>query len=217
VSELLLKGALCYLLGSVVGSLLIGSLRGVDIRSLGSGNAGATNALRTQGKLVALCVLIIDIAKGAIATGLIAPTAWPGIAAAGAALEAWRAPVCGLAVMVGHVYPVWYGFRGGKGFATLIGVVFGIQRWLLLPLLLTWFVAVVIFGYVSLASMLSALAMTVSLAFAPDSQRVPLLTFGLLATLLIVFTHRANIARLRAGTESRARRLWLFGARRAQP
>jgi glycerol-3-phosphate acyltransferase PlsY len=218
VSELLLKGALSYLLGSIVGSLLIGRLRGrVDIRLLGSGNAGATNALRTQGKAMGLTVLVMDIAKGAIATRLIAPALLPGIPPASPELAAWCVPVCGLAVIVGHVYPVWYGFRGGKGFATLVGAVLGIDPWLLLPMLLTWLTAVILFGYVSLGSMLSALAITVPIALAPGGLRVPLLAFGLLATLLIVFTHRTNIARMRAGNESRARRLWLFGARRGQP
>jgi len=212
--ELLLKGALSYLLGSIIGSLVLARLiGGVDIRTLGSGNAGATNALRTQGKKVALAVLLIDLTKGWIATAVIATWVMPvGIAAAYAPLAAWSAPVCGIAVMLGHVYPLWYGFRGGKGVATLLGAVLGINAWLLLPMVLTWLTAVIAFGYVGLASVLGAVALVVVVALTRSGT--PLLTFGILSTLLILYTHRANLARMRAGTEPRARRLWLFGTRR---
>ena len=215
--ELLVKGGLSYLLGSFVGSLVIGGFRGVDIRALGSGNAGATNALRTQGRRIAFWVLVIDLAKGWIATHLIAPALLPGIAPAAPALHAWCVTVCGLAVILGHVYPLWFGFRGGKGVATLVGAVLGIHPWLLLPMVLTWLAAVMLFGFVGLASMLSAFALAVSIALSAGSPRVPLLTLGILVSLLILFTHRSNIARMRAGTESRARRLWLFGSHGRQP
>ena len=212
--ELILKGALSYLLGSIVGSLAVARLTGgADIRTLGSGNAGATNALRTQGRKVALVVLVIDLAKGWIATAMVATWAMPaGIAAAPAALAAWSAPVCGLAVMLGHVYPLWYGFRGGKGVATLLGAVLGIKARLLLPVILTWLAAAIAFGYVGLASILGAVALAVALALTRSGT--PLLVFGILSALLILYTHRSNLARMRAGTESRARRLWLFGTRR---
>jgi len=216
VIELLVKGGLSYLLGSIVGSLVIGAFRGVDIRALGSGNAGATNALRTQGKRIAFGVLVIDLAKGWIATHLIAPALLPGIAPAAPALHPWCVTVCGLAVILGHVYPLWFGFRGGKGVATLVGAVLGIHPWLLLPMVLTWLAAVMLFGFVGLASMLSAFALAVSIALSAGSPRVPLLTLGILVALLILFTHRSNIARMKAGTESRARRLWLFGSRGRQ-
>jgi acyl phosphate:glycerol-3-phosphate acyltransferase len=213
--ELLVKGGLSYLLGSIMGSLLIARLTGgIDIRTLGSGNAGATNALRTQGRKVGLAVLLIDLSKGWIATAVMASWAMPAalIAPASAPLAAWRVPVCGIAVMLGHVYPLWYGFRGGKGVATLLGAVLGINAWLLLPVILTWLAVVIAFGYVGLASILAAVALAVAIAF--TSPGAPLLSFGVLSALLILYTHRSNIARMRAGTESRARRLWLFGTRR---
>jgi glycerol-3-phosphate acyltransferase PlsY len=213
--ELVLKGGLSYLLGSIVGSLAVARLTGgVDIRTLGSGNAGATNALRTQGRKVGLTVLLIDLAKGWIATGVIAPFPMlPGVLPpASTALAPWSVPVCGIAVMLGHVYPLWYGFRGGKGVATLLGAVFGINARLLLPMLLTWLAAVIAFGYVGLASILAAVALAV--AIARRSPPGPLLVFAILAALLILYTHRSNIARMRQGSESRARRLWLFGTRR---
>jgi acyl phosphate:glycerol-3-phosphate acyltransferase len=203
-----IKVILSYLLGSIVGSLLVGRLRGgVDIRQLGSGNAGGTNALRTQGKTFAFWVLVIDIGKGWVATRVIAPfhMAQP---------YAWLAAACGIAVMLGHVYPLWHGFRGGKAVATLVGATLGLDSWLLLPMLATWLVAVVLFGFVGLASMLGALALAVDGAVGTWEPRAPLVCFGVLSAVLIAFTHRSNIARMRAGTEPRARRLWLFGLRR---
>ncbi len=215
--ELIVKGIFSYLLGSVIGSLLIARFTGgVDIRKLGSGNAGATNALRTQGKAVAFGVLVIDLAKGWVATALLAPAVLPGITPAAAELRGWSTAGCALAVMLGHVYPIWYGFRGGKGMATLVGTVLGVQPWLLVPMVLTWFATVILFGFVGLASMTSAVALALAVGLSTPSPRTPLLAYAMLAALLIIFTHRSNIARMRAGSESRARTLWLLGARRSQ-
>ena len=217
MSDLLIKAVLGYLLGSIVGSLLIGRLRGgVDIRSLGSGNAGATNALRTQSKAFALGVLLIDIGKGWIATGLLAAARIPGIAAAPPHLRAWSVAICGIAVMLGHVYPLWHGFRGGKGVATLIGAVLGASPVLLIPMLVVWLLAVIVFGFVGLASILGAVALAVGAGSSGIEPRAPLLTFAVLSAVLIAFTHRGNIARMLAGTEPRARRLWLLGAARSR-
>jgi acyl phosphate:glycerol-3-phosphate acyltransferase len=215
MTELLVKGVLAYLLGSIIGSLLIARLTGgVDIRTLGSGNAGATNALRIVGRKVAFWVLLIDVAKGWLATRWLTSWSIPGIAPALPELEAWSVPVCGMAVMLGHVYPIWFGFRGGKGFATLLGAVLGISPSLLLPMILSWLMTVILFGFVGLASILSAVALPTWIVL--RNSGTPLLTFGILAAALMAFTHRSNIARMRAGTEPRARRLWLFGTRRGQ-
>jgi acyl phosphate:glycerol-3-phosphate acyltransferase len=214
LSELLAKVVASYLLGSIVGSLLVGRLRGgVDIRQLGSGNAGGTNALRTQGKAFALWVLLIDIGKGWIATAALAPMVLPGMPSASAHLREWAPAMCGVAAIIGHVYPAWYGFRGGKGVATLVGAVLGLEPLLLVPMLLTWLAVVVLVGFVSLASMLATASLPLFVMLADVEPAVPLLTFSVLVTLLVVFTHRSNIARMRRGTEPRARRLWLFGRR----
>jgi len=213
--ELLLKAVVSYLLGSIIGSLLIRRFTGgVDIRTLGSGNAGATNAMRTLGKGAAFWVLVIDVAKGWIATGLLAPWAVPGLTTAEPELAAWILPACGMAVMLGHVYPVWFGFRGGKGVATLLGVALGISPALLIPMILAWLIAGILSGYVGLASMIGALALAVSLW--NRHAGTPLVTFGIAAALLVIYTHRGNIERMMSGTESRARRLWLLGTRREQ-
>ena len=168
MSELLVKALLAYLLGSVVGSLVIGAARGVDIRTLGSGNAGATNALRTQGKAVGLAVFVIDLLKGWVATGLLAGWVLPWIVPAGSPLDGWRVPVCALAVILGHVYPVWFGFRGGKGVATLVGALQGIAPVLVLVFILAWLVVVILTGFVGLASICASLAVRPR-----DSPRAP--------------------------------------------
>jgi glycerol-3-phosphate acyltransferase PlsY len=203
----LIKVVLSYLLGSIVGGLVVGRLRGgVDIRRLGSGNAGGTNALRTQGKVFALWVMVIDIGKGWLATRVIAP--YHAIEPFG-----WVAVACGVAAIVGHVYPIWYGFRGGKGVATLVGAALGLDAWLMIPMLLTWLIVVMLFGFVGLGSMLGALALAAAGFLGPWEPRAPLIAFGVLTAVLIAYTHRSNIARMRAGTEPRAMRLWLFGRR----
>ena len=208
---LLLTTLLAYLLGSVVGSLLLGQLRGVDIRALGSGNAGGTNALRTQGKWFALGVMLIDVGKGWIATAVLAGMTLPGLSSAGYSRESIVA-TCGIAVMVGHVYPFWYGLRGGKGVATLIGAVLGAAPSLLLPMLAVWLLSVVLTGYVGLASILAAMAFALAAALRPET-RGGVLAFAILAAALVIYTHRGNIARMRARTEPRARRLWLLRTR----
>jgi len=217
VIALLVKAALGYLLGSIVGSLLVGRLRGgVDIRHLGSGNAGGTNALRTQGTAFAFWVLLIDIGKGWVATGLLAAARIPGLPAAPGRWGMWSVAACGITVMLGHVYPLWHGFRGGKGVATLVGAVLGALPVLLVPMLAVWLLAVVLFGFVGLASILGAVAFAAGAAAIGVAPRTPMLTFAVLSAFLIAFTHRSNIARMLAGTEPRARRLWLLGAARSR-
>jgi acyl phosphate:glycerol-3-phosphate acyltransferase len=209
-----IKALLAYLLGSLIGSLIVGRFRGIDIRTMGSGNAGATNALRTQGKAIGLTVLVIDVAKGWIATALLAPAVLPLVGAVPEALQPWSAPLCGSAVMLGHVYPVWFGFRGGKGVATLLGALLGISGCLVAAFVLTWLASVVLLGFVGAASMLGAASVAAVSALGTFPGRLPLVSFTVFAAALIVYTHRANLARIRAGTEPRAMRLWLLGSRR---
>ena len=212
--ELGVKTLAAYFLGTLLGSLVLGRLRGVDIRSLGSGNAGATNALRTQGKLFGLLVLLIDIVKGVAAVLWIPALSLPGLSADPAISRQWLTLACGFAVILGHVYPVWFGFRGGKGVATVVGVVGALQPWLLLPLIGSWLIVVVLTGYVGLASMLAGACLAAAVHWWEPAD-VPLLVFCIGITLFVIFTHRGNIARMAAGTEHRARRLWLFRPRTA--
>src|SRR6202161_566777 len=149
--ELGVKILIAYLLGTLLGSLILGRVRGVDIRSMGSGNAGATNALRTQGKLFGFLVLLIDIAKGMIAVWWLPPAALPGLGIDTGVSREWLTMACGFAVIVGHVYPVWFDFRGGKGAATVVGVVAAVDLRLRLPLVLGWMGGRLLSGYVGRA------------------------------------------------------------------
>jgi acyl phosphate:glycerol-3-phosphate acyltransferase len=212
--ELGVKSLLAYLLGSLIGSLLVGQLRGgVDIRKLGSGNAGGTNALRTQGWSFALWVMIIDIGKGWLAAGWLAPLNLPGIGIDPQVGRDWLAAACATAVVLGHVYPVWYGFRGGKGAATLIGVLIGLQPAAVLPVFAVWLVVLMLSGFVGLATMVAVASFPAYVAMTDPTPSPALLTFGCLMTLFVCYTHRGNIERMRAGTENRARRLWLLRPR----
>jgi glycerol-3-phosphate acyltransferase PlsY len=159
--------------------------------------------------------MVIDIGKGWLATRVIARLTLPGVPPAPEALQVWTASVCGIAVMVGHVYPIWYGFRGGKGVATLVGAVLGLDPLLLVVMLLTWAVVVVLGGYIGLASITAAASLPIAVAVTHETSaiNVPLLVFGLVAFALVLYTHRSNIARMRAGTEPRSKRLWLLGRR----
>jgi len=118
---------------------------------------------------------------------------------------------CGAAAIIGHVYPAWFGFRGGKGVATLVGVIFGVSPLLLLVVLLVWLIVVALFGFVGLASIAASSSIPVFVAVSGMQPQSPLLFFGIAMTAFVAFTHRSNIARMRAGTEPRARRLWLLG------
>jgi len=212
--ELGLKTLIAYLLGTLLGSLILGRLRGVDIRSMGSGNAGATNALRTQGRAFGLSVLALDIGKGVAAAVWLPTLSLPGVSLDAEVSREWLALSCGFAVIFGHVYPVWFGFRGGKGVATVVGVVGGLKPLLLVPLFACWLIVVLLSGYVGLASMLAGVAMAISVyVFDPGDK--PLLEFCILITAFVIFTHRANIARMAAGTEHRVKKLWLFRSRPA--
>src|SRR5277367_1372060 len=145
--ELAVKLLIAYLLGTLLGSLILGRLRGVDIREMGSGNAGATNALRTQGRLFGFLVLLVDVGKGLIAVWWLPSAVLPYVGIDPDLPREWLTVACGFAVIVGHVYPVWFGFRGGKGAATVVGVVAAMDLRLLVPLVLSWFLVLLFTGY----------------------------------------------------------------------
>ncbi|HYK25568.1 MAG TPA: glycerol-3-phosphate 1-O-acyltransferase PlsY [Steroidobacteraceae bacterium] len=211
--ELALKTIFSYLLGSLLGSLVLGWLTGrADIRALGSGNPGSTNALRSHGKLFALGVALVDVGKGWLATRIVPAVALPLSPAAGA-VHSWVPAACGMAVMLGHVYPVWFGFRGGKGVATFFGAVLGLAPRLVLAPLAVWAGVLLTTGYVGLASMVAAASLPLCIAAIGLGWHRPFLGFALLATVLILITHRANIARMLEGSEPRARRPWQLSRR----
>ncbi|NHA14256.1 glycerol-3-phosphate acyltransferase [Thioalkalivibrio sp. XN279] len=210
--ELACKLILGYLAGSIVGSLVVGRLRGVDIRLLGSGNAGGTNALRTQGKGFALAVVLIDVLKAVLPILWLTGAALPGVPVDAAVSREAVAVVIGAGAVAGHVWPVFFGFRGGKGMATLVGAYAAIEAALLAPVLAGWVLVAVIGGYVGIATMSAAAVAPLWLAVTGQAGR-PLFWFALLMAVFVAWTHRSNIARLRARTEHRMFR-GLLGRRR---
>lgn len=205
--ELGVKVLLSYLVGSLNGSLLLGKLYGVDIRRAGSGNAGGTNALRTQGKWFALLVMIIDIGKGYLPSYFLPGLALPGVPPDPDVSRTWLMLACAGASVVGHCYPVWFEFVGGKGAATTVGVMLAIAPGLLIPGGIVFASVLIVSGYVGLATMTSVVALPVYLAVTQYAQSQPqsrsLIFFLVLLAAFIVYTHRSNIQRMRAHTENR--------------
>ena len=187
---------LAYLLGSVSFAILVSRVLALpDPRSYGSGNPGATNVLRTGSRAAAVLTLVGDAGKGWLAVWLAT------LASGAAATEGYAAPLAGLAVFCGHLFPVFHRFRGGKGVATAAGVLLALNGWLGLATLATWAIVVVFFRISSLAALAAAL-------FAPFYAwwlfgLGPLLAAVVAIALLLAWRHRANIARLAAGKEPR--------------
>lgn len=196
---LLIKIALSYLLGSVSGSMVMGSLRHVDIREKGSGSAGGTNAFRTQGLKFALFVVLIDIGKGFLAAWLI-PLLDLGKLDTGVSIEIQMLS-CGFAAVVGHCFPLWHGFRGGKGAATAVGALLFIYPLVVIPMISVWLIVLVLTGWVGLATMLAAVTMVPAFLWMDGVDG--LLWFGIALAIFIIFTHRSNIRGLLNGTEYR--------------
>ncbi len=208
--DLLIKAVVAYALGTIMGGQIVGLLRGgVDLRNLGSGNVGATNALRTQGKLFALGVLVIDVLKGVLAVLAVPRLLVPGVAPADPELLAYA---CGLAVVLGHCYPATYGFRGGKGVATLAGV-YGAVLLPALPWLLGAFaLSILLTGYASLATLMATLVAVLYVTCFSASGLYSLLGgFTLAMSLLVCWKHRDNIRRLVRGDEHRFERARVLG------
>jgi glycerol-3-phosphate acyltransferase PlsY len=179
-----------YLAGSIPFAFLIARARGIDVRRAGSGNVGATNVLRTSGVVTAVCVMLLDMTKGAGAVLCVARLA-PGTIAAPA--------IAGVAAVVGHIYPVWLKFRGGKGVATAAGVFSVLTPLAMAPALALFVLTVWLTRFVSLGSLVATLALgPIAASLGAPS---PIVVAALGSALLIVFRHRSNILRLMAGTE----------------
>lgn len=202
--ELGLKVTLAYLVGAVLGSLLVGFFYGgVDIRKLGSGNAGGTNALRTQGKVFALLVMIIDISKGILAAAVIPPLAIPGIGIDPSVDRSLVLYSVAFAAILGHVFPVWFGFRGGKGGATAAGLVCYLAPAAALPVLGSWLLIVFATGFVGLATISASLVAVLFLGATALPEQSGLFLFACATAALLIYAHRGNIRRMLDGTEPR--------------
>ncbi|MCZ8114173.1 glycerol-3-phosphate 1-O-acyltransferase PlsY [Silanimonas sp.] len=205
LATMLAAGAAAYLLGSISGSLWLGKLRGVDIRTQGSGNAGGTNAFRTQGSAFALGTVLIDIGKGAAAVALMR---WAG---GDVVLQMLGA----LLAVAGHVWPVFHGFRGGKGAATLVGGLALLWPLALAPLLSVWLLVLLSTGYVGLATVLAGVALPLWALL--EGRDGAWLGFAVAVAVLLAWTHRANLQRLRAGNEHRFEKARLLARLWARP
>ncbi len=187
---LILWAAIGYLAGSVPFGMILARVMGLgDLRQIGSGNIGATNVLRTGNKTAAALTLLLDAAKGAI----------PVLVARACAAED-AVQLTALAAFLGHCYPVWLGFKGGKGVATFLGVALALNWVVGVAALLTWLAVAVVFRFSSLAALTAAGLAPVWTAILTDN---PDFLLFLVLAILIYWRHRANIGRLRAGTETK--------------
>lgn len=192
METLLIYLILGYLIGSLPFAVIVSKLFGLaDPRSFGSGNPGATNVLRSGNKAAAILTLLGDAAKGWLAMWLAAKVGADGTAYA----------LTGLAAFLGHLYPVFLKFKGGKGVATAIGVLIGLDGWLALAAALIWLATAIISRYSSLAA-ITAAAVAPTLALAWHGPGAIAFVVGLMC-LLLIWRHRGNLGRLLAGTESR--------------
>ena len=199
---------LSYVSGSIPAAYLAGKWSGVDLRAHGSGNLGATNVLRVLGPKIGAAVFLVDIAKGALPVWLLPP-----ITGAGGDTRTWIAVGCGVAAIIGHIRPLFLGFRkGGKGVATACGVFLALAPLQTLLTLVVFAVVVFASGYVSLSSLTSAVALQLFLGVSVGMQS-PLFSVSLLTGAFVFWTHRANIERLRKGTEYRFGKAANFGRR----
>jgi acyl phosphate:glycerol-3-phosphate acyltransferase len=184
--------AVAYLLGSVSSAIMIARLFGLkDPRQVGSGNPGATNILRYGGKWAAVITLLGDILKGVI----------PVVIARLLTDDAWILALVMLLAFLGHLYPVFHGFKGGKGVATAFGVLTALQPWIGVALIATWLAVAVVFRYSSLAAIVSALLTPFYVWWLLPGA--PFLYAVLIMTALLLWRHRSNIEKLLAGKEGK--------------
>ncbi|MFI3278739.1 MAG: glycerol-3-phosphate 1-O-acyltransferase PlsY [Rikenellaceae bacterium] len=194
---------IAYLLGSIPSAVWIGKrYYGIDVREYGSKNAGSTNVLRVLGRRAALPVFALDIAKGFVAVTIVGLLEHdPSIS------DLWIANLKIATVfiaVIGHIFPIFAGFRGGKGVATLVGTVLGINPPVVLLCFAMWIIIFMIFHYVSLASMIGGSCFPLLTIISPWSEAtLPYTIFSVVVAALLIWTHRKNIERLRQGTESK--------------
>ena len=189
-----------YLLGSIPFGFLVAKAKGIDIRSVGSGNIGATNAMRVLGKPAGIFVLLMDAAKGYFACLICY------VLNIGSSLTFHQLETCiviaGICAVLGHNYPCWLKFKGGKGIATTAGVFLALAPWALLIALVVFIVAVVVTRYVSMGSIAAAIALPVTVwVMPPHNLFLSFVTTAL--GVLAIYKHKGNIQRLMAGTENR--------------
>lgn len=192
---------MAYLLGSIPSSVWIGkSFYGIDLRDHGSGNAGATNAFRVLGKKTAFLVLLIDVLKGMAAVGLSFLVS--GIIVHPEWFKVYQYGL-GLCALLGHVFPLFAGFRGGKGIATLTGIIVVLFPAAFLVCFVAFLLVFLLTRYVSLGSILAAVTFGVFVIFFSDGALLSEILFSIIVAVFVPFTHLKNIKRLVKGTENK--------------
>jgi glycerol-3-phosphate acyltransferase PlsY len=207
VLPLVAVALLSYLIGSFPTGYLVGRLAGIDIRKVGSGNIGATNVLRVLGKPSGYTVFIFDFVKGTVAVTL------------SILIVSRVRPAChetelvgiitGVLCVIGHSYPVWLGFKGGKGVATSVGVLFGLMPVAAIIVMLVWLITFQTTKYVSVASIVAAIALPLVvfiMVHVRKTNGMTLVYFSVCLTALIIWRHRSNLSRLMKGTEQSFKR-----------
>lgn len=202
IAGYILTVLIAYLLGSIPTGFLVAKARGVDIRTVGSGNIGATNVFRILGKAAGVFVLVVDAAKGWLAVFVAAKlvSGWFYPEAGSPALE-WFRLCAGIAAILGHNYTCWLHFKGGKGIATSAGVLVALVPKPLLVVLAIWIIIFALSRYVSLASILAAFSLPFAAWAFGETWTIVFVTAALAA--LAIYKHKANIQRLINGTENR--------------
>ena len=193
-----------YLLGSIPTGFLVAKARGIDIRTVGSGNIGATNALRVLGKPAGILVFLIDTLKGWLAVAVLAP--WLARVCgpvAGAETEVVFRVIAAIGAVLGHNYTCWLKFKGGKGIATSAGVLLALVPWALLIIFTAFVVVLLLTRYVSAGSIAASAALPPATWLTTHNLLLTAVTSAM--TVLAIYKHKANIQRLLAGTESRLR------------
>lgn len=197
---LLLFGGYC--LGSIPTAVWIGKyFYKIDVREYGSGNAGATNTFRVLGKKAGIPVMIIDVLKGFAAVCLAYYSPYPPNSNQFINLEL----VIGIASLVGHIFPLFASFRGGKGIATLLGIVFGVHPYGALICMGVFIIVLLLSSYVSLSSMVSAISFPIIIIFIFKTTVPSLIIFSILIAIMVLITHQKNIERLIRKEESKAK------------
>ena len=197
---------IAYLLGSIPSAVWIGKkYYGIDIREHGSKNAGTTNMLRVLGKRrAALPVFALDFLKGFVAVTIIELMKYDDLIADGKRPENLKIRFAVFAAVLGHIFPIFAGFRGGKGVATLVGAMTGIYPPLALLCFGVWFLVLMVSHYVSLASMVAGCCFPIFTLISPKvNGSTAFVVFSFVIAILLIYTHRKNIERLKAGTESK--------------
>ena len=202
----------CYLVGSVSGSMVIGKIYNFDVLSSGSRSAGATNTFRVSGPIPAFLVLLIDVLKGYIACTIASiyinffQFSYKGDT------ELYIVIMCGIAAVIGHIFPIYFNFKGGKGIGTIVGMLIYVFPIGLLISFIVWLIILILTGYVSLASIIGCCSLPINVLVLLNSNNYDIILFYLMIAIsvFIIITHRENIIRLIEGRENRFEKIMLF-------